>query len=616
MNKLNSTNNITREQLQIANRAEKVFPNGCHRVLFVLPPESPEDNFDPELVLAKRYPSYPPYGSGILARKLKDRSYSPEIIDLNYQLFRMVHEDPENFKYKVWQEILAKKIEEFQPSMIAITMMFTIAHQSMVEIVRYLKTMYSSIPIIVGGVYISNDLEKILRSCPEIDFGMFYEGDVSFPDFLDVINGRLSTEHISQVGFLDQKEFISTKERATPNIAEQMTRPDYLDLPIGNYSDYGAVGAYNFLRGERKASTVLTNRGCRARCTFCSVREFNGLSVRSRNTEEVVDEIQFLYETYGITHIMWLDDDLFYNEKRAIELFNGIVKRGLKITWDATNGIIAAAIKPEILAAAAESGCIGMNLGLESGNPEILREIRKPGTVDNFRRAKNLLDEYPQIFVKGFLIIGFPEETIAQMADTVSLSSELAFHWYPLQILTPLPNTDITDSMLEQGLISEEEITPGFLGEAAGSKSKGGGSLRRREQEEEKKARHFENFFETRSDNDCLNAEELRDMWFIVDYKVNYEKLLHINNPIKVRNISMMLKQITDEYTQNNSLGNLFMAVLEQKLGNHDKSQRRLGLAEKYLSTSAYWQKRYDVLNINEVISQVKSRSFVDSELP
>ena len=51
MNKLNSTNNITREQLQIANRAEKVFPNGCHRVLFVLPPE---DNFDPELVLAKR----------------------------------------------------------------------------------------------------------------------------------------------------------------------------------------------------------------------------------------------------------------------------------------------------------------------------------------------------------------------------------------------------------------------------------------------------------------------------------------------------------------------------------------------------------------------------------
>ena len=87
--------------------------------------------------------------------------------------------------------------------------------------------------------------------------------------------------------------------------------------------------------------------------------------------------------------------------------------------------------------------------------------------------------------------------------------------------------------MLEQGLISEEEITPGFLGEAAGSKSKGGGSLRRREQEEEKKARHFENFFETRSGNDCLNAEELRDMWFIVDYKVNYEKLLNINNPKK-----------------------------------------------------------------------------------
>ena len=86
-------------QLRIANRAEKLFPNGCHRILFVLPPESPESYFDPELVLAKRYPSFPPYGSGVLSRKLKERLYTPGIIDLNYHLLRMVHEDLENFNY-------------------------------------------------------------------------------------------------------------------------------------------------------------------------------------------------------------------------------------------------------------------------------------------------------------------------------------------------------------------------------------------------------------------------------------------------------------------------------------------------------------------------------------
>ena len=152
-----------------------------------------------------------------------------------------------------------------------------------------------------------------------------------------------------------------------------------------------------------------------------------------------------------------------------------------------------------------------------------MRKIKKPGTVDKFRQAKELLDRYPQIFVKGYMIMGFPLETIAQMRDTVNVATELAFHWYPLQILTPLPNSDITLEMLEQGLISEEEIRPRFLGEAAGSKSKEGGSLRQREQQEKIKAKHFENFFETKSDNDFLNAQELRDMWFIIDYKINYQ---------------------------------------------------------------------------------------------
>ena len=57
--------------------------------------------------------------------------------------------------------------------------------------------------------------------------------------------------------------------------------------------------------------------------------------------ESVIEELTILHEQYGIKHIIWLDDDLLKNETRAVELFNRIVQKNLKLTWDATNGVIA-----------------------------------------------------------------------------------------------------------------------------------------------------------------------------------------------------------------------------------------------------------------------------------
>ena len=64
-----------------------------------------------------------------------------------------------------------------------------------------------------------------------------------------------------------------------------------------------------------------------------------------------------------------------------------MVKQDVGITWDASNGVIAASVTDEIMSAAEDSGCLGVVIGMESGNPEILRKIRKPGTVKNFIKA-------------------------------------------------------------------------------------------------------------------------------------------------------------------------------------------------------------------------------------
>ncbi len=590
---------------------EKLFPKGCKRILFVVPPESPEAQFDIDLVLRKRYPCFPPYGSGMLSRQLKDRGYETNIIDLNFLMLQAVHKDSANFNYQIWQQQLTQEINRFRPDFIGLSVMFSFAHDSMIKVCKYIKKRHSGIPIIVGGIYVSNDIERILRECQEIDFGMSFEADVSFPDLIDAINEKLPVDKIAQLSVLRNGECITWKNRTVPDINSLNVQPDYLDLPIGEYSRYGALGNYNFLLDDKKATSVQGNRGCHARCSFCSAKEYHGGGVRSRNVTAVVDEIQFLYETYGISHFTWLDDDLLFNEKRVITLFTEIIKRNIKITWDASNGLIASAITPEIMTLAYESGCIGVHLGIESGNEQILRSIRKPSGRRHFYRAKEQLDRYPQIFVKGYLIIGFPNETLGQIMDTVKMACELEFHWYPLQFLSLLPRTDITMNAVKQGLIGKDDVSSQYHGETAGSKSASGGSLRQREIEEKLEAKEFKNIFEEKSMDYVPTLEELRDIWFVADYKINYEKLLHVNDPIKLSNIRKMLMEIADKYTFENSLGNLFMAVLEQKLGQKEEGMRRLLLAEQYLSESKYWQKRYEVLGIYNVVDAVKRGCFL-----
>ena len=61
--------------------------------------------------------------------------------------------------------------------------------------------------------------------------------------------------------------------------------------------------------------------------------------------DSVIDELLCLQNDYGVEHIVWLDDDLLKDEKRTIHMFNEMVRRNVKLTWDATNGVIAHSLK-------------------------------------------------------------------------------------------------------------------------------------------------------------------------------------------------------------------------------------------------------------------------------
>ena len=189
--------------------------------------------------------------------------------------------------------------------------------------------------------------------------------------------------------------------------------------------------------------------------------------------------------------------------------------------------------------AMSESGCIGFNLGIESGNEKMLRAMHKPGTLATFRKSKTFIDEYPHIFVKGFLILGFPNETVRMISDTVNFALELCYDWYPLQALNPLPSTEIYYAMVEQGLI-EESLQTKDVAFLIGPH----GRQYLRESSEKTRSRDFVDLFKVADPDSVPDAKDIGDYWFLVDYKINYEKIIGIADPVKLAKIAKMLEDI------------------------------------------------------------------------
>ncbi len=323
----------------------------------------------------------------------------------------------------------------------------------------------------------------------------------------------------------------------------------------------------------------------------------------------VLDELERLRDRYGINHVMMLDDDLLNGEARTVALFEGWAKRKLNITWDASNGIIASALTEEIADAAEKSGCIALSFGIESGNPEVLKNIPKPSGVKHYHRAGEIMKKHPKIFTKGLLMIGFPPEpernfpgeSIRMIWDTINLAKQMDLDWYTIQPLNFIPGVDITNHALAHGTLTKQALTDGSERPVRGST----GTQDRRSKKEKTEALPFVNHLNNNLDRIPLR-EELLDIWFVMDYMVNYEKLWQLEDPIKIAMLHKLFISMCDKTHKENALGNLFFALIEYKLKNIEQANYRLKLAIEFSQNNDYWRKRFPVLGLNALIEELE----------
>ena len=415
------------------------------KVLFISLPTFSTEEYDYEHAKRRGIPLYPPIALATLAssvHSLFSKETEIRIFDYDYEIIRGLLAS--EGKIERLDMLLAPLLEEFRPDIVGLSYNFGLSTHHVVDIVHRIKIFSKDIVVFAGGNHATLYHDEIMRHVPEIDYILRYEADYTIVDFFNFLEERKAFEDVQGLCRKSGGAIECTGYSRYPADLDSLPAPEWQLTDIGTYHTFGRIGSvFNYGDPDLPTYTVYTTRGCGGNCKFCTSKAFNGAKVRYRGAESILHEIDDAYHRFGIRQFEILDDDFTFSRKRALDFSRQLAARGYDLKWNLLNGIRLVTLDDELVESMIASGLRLISVGIESCHPDIMRKIRKQLNPDILHEKMTLLNRYPELYVKGNFIFGFPYETWEHIQETARVARELVLYWYIFSIFTPLPNTPL-----------------------------------------------------------------------------------------------------------------------------------------------------------------------------
>ena len=360
----------------------------------------------------------PPLGIGYLSSYLKNKGWQTKIIDgLNLDLNN---------------DQIVERCQDCE--VIGITCL-TDFYKEVIDLSKKLKAL--SKIVVLGNVHPSVLPEESLNDT-RADYVVVGEGEISFEELLQNLKQGKTKESISGVYFKGQENFQS---RELYHQLDNIPFPDWENMDPQKYrkAPHGAL-IKNF-----PVAPVVTTRGCPYICKFCASARFWGRRLRYRSPENVIKEIEYLVNNFGVKEIHFEDDNMTFNRNHAVKICNLILKRKIKISWATPNGIRADRVDLDLLKLMKEAGCYYVVFGIESGNQEILNNINKKETLEDIKKAVEMAHGLGML-TQGFFIFGLPGETEETIQNSINFAKSIPLDRAQFLILDILPGSELYDT--------------------------------------------------------------------------------------------------------------------------------------------------------------------------
>ncbi len=222
---------------------------------------------------------------------------------------------------------------------------------------------------------------------------------------------------------------------------ESLPFPDWDGFPVNRY------GYYPVLKKSPTLS-ILTSRGCSFDCSYCPYMVTQTEKWRRNSAKYVCDEIEYLIKKYKVRSLVFRDIMYTQSKKRALEISEEIIRRGIKIEWSCETR--ADCLEEETLKLLHKSGLRALHLGIESPEDEIVKKSGRIPIKETQQEKVVRMCEKIGIKVIGFYILGFIHDTPQSMQQTIEYAKHLNTPLAQFDVMTPYPGTKFFDQIKDR----------------------------------------------------------------------------------------------------------------------------------------------------------------------
>lgn len=283
-----------------------------------------------------------------------------------------------------------------------------------------------SILTIVGGVHATAVPERTLQEFPQFDLVGVGEGEGTLLDLARWVARRGGRDDLAHIPGLCLRgpNGQPTRTPIRPNLNDQreIPRPAWDLLP------------------PSPTALVMTSRGCPYACNFCM--NPNGKKVRRRDVQLFLDEVQWLIDERGMEDLHICDEIFTIDKERTHEILDGMLEMGFgdRYTFHAQTHVRC--IDQPLMEKIARAGCTFLGFGMETGDPEVLKQMGKGTNLDVMHQAVALSHE-TGVELGTFFILGQPDESLKSAWNTVKLAVRCNPRTPIFGVMVPYPGTKI-----------------------------------------------------------------------------------------------------------------------------------------------------------------------------
>lgn len=351
-------------------------------------------------------------------------------------------------------EFLARLLDEVEspPDYIGISISFSNAHRSCLELCRRAKAKWPNAVIVAGGMHATTFTKRVVAE-PAIDYVVRGPGDLAFPELLAHLEEGKSPLGIPGVVTRASLQY-SMGARETDLDRVPPYPYDLIDMEYLVTND----STNPIYEAGQRTGIIFMSRGCPFGCSFCSADKVHGKKVLFKSVSRVLSEIDQLVQVYGVNTIGILDDLFGADRAHFNALFDGIKERGLKFRLTIPGGLSVAVFNEDMIDVLIEHGLRAIYFPLESGSRYIQMNVLKK-RVDLEKAARLIAHTKKRGLFTGInIVLGSPGETKAHMRETYEFIKALPVDWIAFFAAFPYPETDMTNILLERGELDEERL--------------------------------------------------------------------------------------------------------------------------------------------------------------